>query len=180
MSLILHKGSSTNSGHYIFMIKISCILYQCDDVKITRIECNNICNSNTVYMLFVWQKKPIVETFKGPSAGRNGYRPLSELRRRHCNSILNRFLLKTSFHSLLWFTFVTIWFIALWKIQWRQSLYVHILCGLLSCDSSPICKKWLLCLYTPFTLLLMIKNAPWLWAVFATLRVFPKGTRRVY
>ncbi len=29
----------------------------------------------------------------------------------------------------------------IWNIQWRWSLYVRILCGLLSCDSSPICKK---------------------------------------
>ncbi len=46
---MLNKGSSTNSGHYISMVKVGDI---CDDVKITKIEYNNFCNFNTVYMLF--------------------------------------------------------------------------------------------------------------------------------
>ncbi len=29
----------------------------------------------------------------------------------------------------------------IWNIQWRWSLYIPILCGLLSCDSISICKK---------------------------------------
>ncbi len=37
----------------------------------------------------------------------------------------------------------------IWNIQWRQSLYVRILCGLLSCDSSLICKKCWSCLCIP-------------------------------
>ncbi len=52
MGLILHKGSSTNSGHYISMVKVGDIWFECDDVKITKIEFNYFCNSNTVYMLF--------------------------------------------------------------------------------------------------------------------------------
>ncbi len=36
----------------------------------------------------------------------------------------------------------------IWNILWRLSLYVSILHGLLSCDSSPICKKSLSCLCT--------------------------------
>ncbi len=52
MVLILHKESSTNSGHYIFMVKVGDIWFECDDVKITKIEVNNFSNSNTVYMLF--------------------------------------------------------------------------------------------------------------------------------
>ncbi len=42
MGLILHKGSSTNSDHYISMLKVGNIWF----------EFNHFCNSNTVYMLF--------------------------------------------------------------------------------------------------------------------------------
>ncbi len=52
MGLMCHKGSSTNSGHYISMVKVGDIWFECDDVKITKIEFNHFCNSNTVYMLF--------------------------------------------------------------------------------------------------------------------------------
>ncbi len=52
MGLILHKWSSTNSGHYISMVKVGDICFECGDVKITKIEFNHFCNSNTVYMLF--------------------------------------------------------------------------------------------------------------------------------
>ncbi len=52
MGLILHKGSSTNSGHYLSMVKVGDIWFECDDVKITEIEFNHFCSSNTVYMLF--------------------------------------------------------------------------------------------------------------------------------
>ncbi len=48
MGLILHKESSTNSAS---MVNTCDFCYQCDDVKITRIEFNNFCNWNTVYML---------------------------------------------------------------------------------------------------------------------------------
>ncbi len=48
----LHKGSSTNSGHYISMATVGDIWFACDDVKITKIEFIYFCNSNTVYMLF--------------------------------------------------------------------------------------------------------------------------------
>ncbi len=44
MGLILHKGSSTNSGHYISMGKVGDIWFECDDVKITKIEFNHFCN----------------------------------------------------------------------------------------------------------------------------------------
>ncbi len=37
----------------------------------------------------------------------------------------------------------------IWNIQWRCSLYVCILCGLLLCDSSHMCKKCWLCFWTP-------------------------------
>ncbi len=52
MDLILHKGSSTNSGHYISVVKVGDIWLESDDVKFTKIEYNHFCNSNTVYMLF--------------------------------------------------------------------------------------------------------------------------------
>ncbi len=56
-----------------------------------------------------------METFKGHWAGPDGCRLVSELRRRHQNSILNRFLLKTSFHCLLSITFVA------FSIHWPLS-----------------------------------------------------------
>ncbi len=37
MGLILDKGSFTNSGHYISMVKVDDIWFECDDVKITKI-----------------------------------------------------------------------------------------------------------------------------------------------
>ncbi len=52
MGLILHKGSSTNSGHYISMVKVGEIWFDCDDFKINKIEFNHFCDSNIVYMLF--------------------------------------------------------------------------------------------------------------------------------
>ncbi len=52
VGLILHKGSSTNSGHYISMVNVGDIWFECDDVKINKIEFNNFCNSDTVYILF--------------------------------------------------------------------------------------------------------------------------------
>ncbi len=52
MGLIFHKGQSTNSGHYLFMVKVGDIWFECDDVKIPKIEFNHFCNSNTVCMLF--------------------------------------------------------------------------------------------------------------------------------
>ncbi len=52
MGLILHKGLSTNSGHYLSLVKVGDIRFECDDVNITKIEFNNFCNSLTVYKLF--------------------------------------------------------------------------------------------------------------------------------
>ncbi len=109
MGLILHKDLSTNSGHYISMVKVGDIWFECDDVKITKMGFNNFCNSDTVYVIL--QMKHMMETFKGYWAGPNRFGLLSELRRRHGNSILNRFLLKSSY-CLLSITFVT------FLIQW--------------------------------------------------------------
>ncbi len=110
-------------------------------------------------------------TFKGNQACSNGCYLLSELRRRHRNFILNRFFLKTSFHSLLTFVYFCSLFDSLffflcllplivsldidpvifvldlhmqYTVEW--SLYVHILCGLFLCDSSSIGKKCCSCL----------------------------------
>ncbi len=52
MGRILLKGSSTNSGYYITMVKVGDIWFECDDAKVTKIEFNHFCKSNTVYMLF--------------------------------------------------------------------------------------------------------------------------------
>ncbi len=52
MGFILYKWSSTNSGHYLSMVKVGYIWLECDDVKITKIEFNHLCNSYSVYMLF--------------------------------------------------------------------------------------------------------------------------------
>ncbi len=165
MGLILHKGLSTNSGHYISMVKVGDIWFECDDVKITKIEFNHFCNSNTVYMLFykrsTWWKQlrgiglvPMDATC-WVSCGENIKTPYSIDSSRR----------PPSMHCLLSFTFVTffiLWPLSLdidpvfclfwtciWNIQWRWSLYVHILCGLLWCDSSPMCKKCWSCLCIP-------------------------------
>ncbi len=52
VSFILYNGSSTNSGHHMSIVKVGDTCYKFDYVKITRIELNNFCNLNTVYMLF--------------------------------------------------------------------------------------------------------------------------------
>ncbi len=41
-----------NVDHYIYMIKVGDLWFEFEDVKITKIECNNFCNSVNVYMLF--------------------------------------------------------------------------------------------------------------------------------
>ncbi len=46
-----------------------------------------------------------METYKGDWACPNGCPMLSELRRKHQNSILNKFLLTTFFHALLTFMY---------------------------------------------------------------------------
>ncbi len=70
-----------------------------------------------------------METFNGHWAGHNGCLLLSELRRRHQHSILNRFLLKTSFNSLQSFTFATClihWPLspAISSVSWCRSCFV--------------------------------------------------------
>ncbi len=52
MGLSLHKGSATNSGHYLSIVKVGHIWFECDNVQITKIGFNHFCNSNTVYVLF--------------------------------------------------------------------------------------------------------------------------------
>ncbi len=50
MGLILHKGSSTNSVHYISMVNVGDLWFEWDNVKITKIEFNYFCNCNIVYI----------------------------------------------------------------------------------------------------------------------------------
>ncbi len=45
--------------------------------------------------------------------------------------------------------YICLFWTCMWNIQERWSLYVHILCGLLSCVSNPVCKKYWWCLHTP-------------------------------
>ncbi len=52
MGLILQKGPSIISGHYISIVKVGDIWFECDDVKITKTEFNCFCNSNTVYICY--------------------------------------------------------------------------------------------------------------------------------
>ncbi len=52
MCLILHEGSSTNSGHYTSMVKVGDMWLECHYVKVTKIQFNNFCNSATLFMLF--------------------------------------------------------------------------------------------------------------------------------
>ncbi len=47
MDLILHEELSTNSGHYIFLVKVG-DMYSLVVCKQCGIEFNNFCNSNTV------------------------------------------------------------------------------------------------------------------------------------
>ncbi len=52
VGFILHKRSSTYSCHYIPIVKIGDLWFECYNVKINKIECNNFFNPNAVYMFF--------------------------------------------------------------------------------------------------------------------------------
>ncbi len=143
------------------------------------------CTTWAMHSVFpILQKKHMMETFKGHWACLNGWRLLSELRRRHRNSKLYRYLLKTSFHALLNFIYFCYLFILLLLlVSWNRSyfvcsgfvldlhmkytvgwsLYVLILCGLLSCDSSPISKK---CFHIPLHSWWQFRTPNGLWDVF--------------
>ncbi len=47
-----------------------------------------------------------------------------------------------------------------------------ILCGLLLCDSSPICKKVLVVSLHTFTLMMMIQNAQWTMRLLYSIKLF--------
>ncbi len=161
MGLILHKGSPTNSGHYISMVKVGDIWFECDDVNIIKIEFNHFCNPNTVYMLFYKRSKwwkhlrdiglvPMDaacwvswgEDIETPYSTGSSWRPPS----MHCLlsftfvTFLILWSLTPDAYSVSWYWSCLFW-TCKWNIQGRWSLYVRILCGLLLCDSSPICKK---------------------------------------
>ncbi len=121
-------------------------------------------------------------TLRGIGLVPNGCRLLSELRRRHRNSILNRFLLKTSFHALLTFIYFCYFFI-LWplspaasSVSWYRSCLVW--SGLayeIYRGGGPstyvycvVCYRVIVAPYVrsvghvfTFTLLMMIRNALW-------------------
>ncbi len=54
------------------MVKFGDICFECDNVKIIKIEFNNFCTSDTVYMLF-YKNTHMMETFKGHWACPRGY-----------------------------------------------------------------------------------------------------------
>ncbi len=56
IGFILYNRLSTNSGHYISMVKVGDIWFECDDVTITKIEFNTFCNSDTVYYCILWHQ----------------------------------------------------------------------------------------------------------------------------
>ncbi len=80
-------------------------------VKITKIEFNHFCKSNSVYML-LYKRSTWWKHWACP----NGCRLLNDLRKRHRNSRINKFLPKTSFHALLTFicfcTFFILWLLS--------------------------------------------------------------------
>ncbi len=171
MGLILHKGSPTNSGHYLSMVKVGDIWFECDDTRITKIEFNHFYNSYTVYMIFykrsTWWKH-LRSIGLVPMDAACGVSQGEGIETSYSTGSSWKL---PSMHCLLSFTFVTfliLWPLSsaassvllisilsclfwncIWNIQWRWSLYIHILCGLLSCDSSPICKKCWSCFCIP-------------------------------
>ncbi len=129
MGLILHKGSSSNSGHYISMVKVGDIWFECDDVRITKIEFNHFCKFNTVYMLFykrsTWWKQlrgiglVLMDAACWVSWGEGIETPYSTGSSRRSHSM----------HCLLSFTFVS--FLILWplspaasRVSWNRSCLV--------------------------------------------------------
>ncbi len=124
MDLILHKGSSTNSGHYLSMVKVGDIWFECDNVKITKIELNHFYNSNTAYMLFL-QKNYMIETFMGHWACPYG-----------CLVSLDINLILFVLDLHLKYTVEVV------------PLCTYIVC-LLLCDNNPICKKCWSCFCIP-------------------------------
>ncbi len=194
MGLILHKGLSTNSGRYLSMIKVGNIWFEWDDVKTNQIEFNHFCNSNTVDMLFykrtMWWKHlrgiGLVtmdavcwvswgEDIKTPYLTGSSWRsPFM-----HC---LLPFIFVTFFDSLAFVSYCfycilililsCFFWTSIWNIQWRWPLYVRTLCDLLSCDSSPICKKVVVMSLHTFTLLMTIRNTLWTIRLLFSLRVF--------
>ncbi len=76
----------------------------------------------------ILQQKHVVEISQGHWTGPNGCCLLSELRRRHHNSILNSFLFSTYFHDLLSLRFVTfsgsLAFVSFWLFCLLMSIVV--------------------------------------------------------
>ncbi len=51
MSLFLHKGLFTSTSHYISMVRVCNLFYQCHDGNINKIKFNNFFICNAVYIL---------------------------------------------------------------------------------------------------------------------------------
>ncbi len=103
---------STNAGHYLSTVKVGDIWFECDDVKITKIEFNHFYNSNTVCMLF-YKRSTRWKHLRG-----NGLVPMD----RCCliDTILNRFILENSCHALLTFIYFC-YFLILWPLSHAAS-----------------------------------------------------------
>ncbi len=114
----------------------------------------------------------------------------------HRNSILNRFLLKTSFYCFLSLTFITflihwplspaassvlmtilfcLFWAYIWNIQWRWSLYVCILHffseGCYHVTAAPYIRSVVMSLHS-VTLLMTIWNAQWTLSFLYSLKFF--------
>ncbi len=61
--------------------------------------------------------------------------------------------------------------LTLGNIQWKWSLYIRILHGLLSCDSSPCVRIVVISLHM-VTILMMIRNAQWTMIIIYSLKLF--------
>ncbi len=154
MGLILHKGSSTNSGYYLSMVKAGDIWFECDDVKINKIEFNHFCNSNTVYMLFYkrstwWKHLRVIglvpmdatcwvsweEGIKTLYSTDSSWRPPSML------TFIYFCYLFLFFGLCLLLLLVSldidpVLLVLELHMKYTVELYVCIVCGLLSCDSN--------------------------------------------
>ncbi len=141
----MHKGSSTNSRHYISMVKVGDIWFECDDVKITKIEFNNFCNSDTVYMLF-YQRRALWNHLRGIGLvpmDTTGWVSWGEGIKQHTQQVppddLFPFLGFIHFcylfdllafvsccsQCLLMLILLCSFWTYIWSIQWSRSLYVH-------------------------------------------------------
>ncbi len=133
-------------------------------LKSLELSLINFCNLNIVYMLFCnykrsarWKHLRGIVLFPMDAAGWMSWVEGIDIPySTYCYSLLLHFYFSDSL------AFVSSWFLCLlilivfylfwtiiWNRQWRWSLYIHILCGLLLCGSGLICKCFCLYHWTP-------------------------------